>query len=108
MKLKYDAVNLLDTGKSKSYSLLRSAMLNELYMCDLVYYIQTILYISYVYLSFRSVYLSLKTAAFKRLIFFVSVAETGGVRYQHRTVPYRDETVLKKKEVGRYGTVRYG
>ena len=33
--------------------------------------------------------------------------ETGGTRYQYRTVPYRDETVLKKKEIGRYGTVRY-
>ena len=39
-----------------------------------------------------------------------SEAETGGTRYQYRTVPYRDEigSLKKKSPVGRYGTVRYG
>ena len=35
------------------------------------------------------------------------LSETDGKRYQYGTVPYRDETVLRKKEVERDGTVRY-
>ena len=34
-------------------------------------------------------------------------SETAGTRYQYGTVPYQDEMVLRKKEVGLDGTVRY-